>query len=109
MAPPVAFDDLMRGDKAALAAALAQIESNPHDAATIELLTRAFERPRAHVIGVTGPPGVGKSTLLGKLIESLRARGRTVGGIAVDPSSRRSGGGLLGDRLPPAAHPREQG
>jgi LAO/AO transport system kinase len=109
MAPPVAFDDLMRGDKASLAAALAQIESNPHDAATIELLTRAFERPRAHVIGVTGPPGVGKSTLLGKLIENMRARGRTVGVIAVDPSSKRSGGALLGDRIRLATDPEDQG
>jgi len=52
----------------------------------------------AHVIGVTGPPGAGKSTLLGALLARWRAQGRTVALLAVDPSSRRSGGSLLGDR-----------
>src|SRR5215211_358145 len=53
---------------------------------------------RAHVVGVTGPPGAGKSTLLGELVRAWRAAGRTVAVLAVDPSSRRSGGALLGDR-----------
>ncbi|MHB8243060.1 MAG: AAA family ATPase [Solirubrobacteraceae bacterium] len=52
----------------------------------------------AHVIGVTGPPGAGKSTLLAALLHAWRADGRTVAMLAVDPSSRRSGGSLLGDR-----------
>src|ERR671925_1956717 len=52
----------------------------------------------AHLIGVTGPPGAGKSTLLSALIPEWRGRGRTVAVLAVDPSSRRSGGSLLGDR-----------
>jgi LAO/AO transport system kinase len=52
----------------------------------------------AHVIGVTGPPGAGKSTLLGELVRAWRAGGRSVAVLAVDPSSRRSGGALLGDR-----------
>jgi LAO/AO transport system kinase len=52
----------------------------------------------AHVIGVTGPPGAGKSTLLSALLHAWRAAGRTVAMLAVDPSSRRSGGSLLGDR-----------
>jgi LAO/AO transport system kinase len=51
-----------------------------------------------HVIGVTGPPGAGKSTLLGALIAAWRGGGRSVAVVAVDPSSRRSGGALLGDR-----------
>ncbi|HEX3911515.1 MAG TPA: AAA family ATPase [Solirubrobacteraceae bacterium] len=51
-----------------------------------------------HVIGVTGPPGAGKSTLLSALLKAWRAQGRTVAMLAVDPSSRRSGGSLLGDR-----------
>jgi LAO/AO transport system kinase len=52
----------------------------------------------AHVVGVTGPPGAGKSTLLGELVRTWRADGRTVAALAVDPSSRRSGGALLADR-----------
>jgi len=52
----------------------------------------------AHVIGVTGPPGAGKSTLLSALLHAWRAQERTVAILAVDPSSRRSGGSLLGDR-----------
>ncbi|HTA32921.1 MAG TPA: GTP-binding protein [Solirubrobacteraceae bacterium] len=52
----------------------------------------------AHVIGVTGPPGAGKSTLLSALLHAWRAQSRTVAMLAVDPSSRRSGGSLLGDR-----------
>jgi LAO/AO transport system kinase len=51
-----------------------------------------------HVIGVTGPPGAGKSTLLSELVRAWRARDRSVAVLAVDPSSRRSGGSLLGDR-----------
>jgi GTPase len=52
----------------------------------------------AHVVGVTGPPGAGKSTLLGELVRTWRADGRSVAALAVDPSSRRSGGALLADR-----------
>jgi LAO/AO transport system kinase len=52
----------------------------------------------AHVVGVTGPPGVGKSSLLSRLVAGWRQRGRSVAVLAVDPSSRRSGGSLLGDR-----------
>jgi len=51
-----------------------------------------------HVIGITGPPGAGKSTLLSALLHAWRERGQTVAMLAVDPSSRRSGGALLGDR-----------
>jgi LAO/AO transport system kinase len=52
----------------------------------------------AHVVGITGPPGAGKSTLLSALVAAWRAAGRTVAVLAVDPSSKRSGGSLLGDR-----------
>jgi LAO/AO transport system kinase len=62
-----------------------------------------------HVIGVTGPPGAGKSTLLSALLRSWRARGRTVAMLAVDPSSRRSGGALLGDRARIEFDPADRG
>jgi LAO/AO transport system kinase len=62
-----------------------------------------------HVVGVTGPPGAGKSTLLSALVRVWRARGRTVGVLAVDPSSKRSGGALLGDRARIEADPSDRG
>jgi LAO/AO transport system kinase len=86
------------GGKAALAAALALLEEAPEGEPALALLDQAFAAPRAQVVGVTGPPGVGKSTLLGALIRHWRGEGRRVGVIAVDPSSRASGGALLGDR-----------
>ncbi len=89
---------LAAGGKPALASALARLERAPEDTDTLALLDAAYAQPRAHVVGVTGPPGVGKSTLIGALIVHWRAAARTVGVIAVDPSSRRSGGALLGDR-----------
>jgi LAO/AO transport system kinase len=89
---------LAAGGKPALAAALALLERAPEDEATLALLDAAYAAPRARVVGVTGPPGVGKSTLIGALIAHWRAQGTTVGVIAVDPSSRSSGGALLGDR-----------
>lgn len=103
------FEKLKTGEKSALAAALAQIESDAGTDATADLLSRAYAEPRAHVVGVTGPPGVGKSTLLGKLIANLRAANHTVGVIAVDPSSKRSGGALLGDRIRLATDPHDKG
>jgi LAO/AO transport system kinase len=63
----------------------------------------------AHVVGVTGPPGAGKSTLLGELVRAWRAAGRSVAVLAVDPSSRRSGGALLGDRARIAFDPSDGG
>jgi LAO/AO transport system kinase len=89
---------LASGGKPALAAALAALERAPEDESTLALLDAAYAAPRAQVVGVTGPPGVGKSTLLAALIALWRGEGRSVGVIAVDPSSRRSGGALLGDR-----------
>jgi LAO/AO transport system kinase len=62
-----------------------------------------------HVIGVTGPPGAGKSTLLSELVAAWRAQGRTVGVLAVDPSSKVSGGALLGDRARITYDPDDRG
>ncbi len=61
----------------------------------------------AHVVGITGPPGVGKSSLLSRLVAEWRARQRSVAVLAVDPSSRRSGGALLGDRARIDSDPRD--
>jgi len=92
------LDPLRSGDKRALAEALARIERDPHGPGTTALLDAAFAEIRGLTVGVTGPPGVGKSTLLDALIARLRAADRTVAVIAVDPSSVRTGGALLGDR-----------
>lgn len=85
--------------KRALAAALAGLERNPESETSQALLDAAWHEPRAHVVGVTGPPGVGKSSLCAAMVAAWRRAGRTVGVIAVDPSSRTSGGALLGDRV----------
>jgi LAO/AO transport system kinase len=75
-------------------------EANSHARALLAAIAPAKlggEAP-GHIVGVTGPPGVGKSSLLSRLITEWRARGRSVAVLAVDPTSRRSGGALLGDR-----------
>ena len=63
----------------------------------------------AHVVGITGPPGAGKSSLPSQLVPAWRRRGRSVAVLAVDPSSRRSGGSLLGDRARIAVDPADDG
>ena len=64
--------------------------------------------PPGHIVGMTGPPGVGKSSLLSRLVAEWRARERSVAVLAVDPSSRRSGGSLLGDRARIEADPADR-
>jgi LAO/AO transport system kinase len=96
---------LRERDLSAAPAALNLLESSsPDDLVQAAALlsevapaTLGGEAP-AHLIGVTGPPGAGKSTLLSALLGAWRAGGQTVAMLAVDPSSRRSGGSLLGDR-----------
>jgi len=85
------------GGRRAMSRALSDIESR-YDAMA-PVLDAALTDQRARTLGLTGPPGAGKSSLLGALIGRWRAAGDSVGVIAVDPSSRRSGGALLGDRL----------
>ncbi len=70
-----------------------------------EVLASVFPHTgRAHIIGITGPPGAGKSTLANAMISQLRSRGRRVGVVAIDPSSPFSGGAILGDRVRMARH-----
>lgn len=95
---PSDLDALRAGGKAALARALSALETAPDDPDLVALLDAALAAPGGLVLGLTGPPGVGKSSLISALLSRLRGRGTTVGVIAVDPSSRRSGGALLGDR-----------
>ncbi len=86
------------GDRRALPRLLTLVENrDPVGIAALELL---YPRTgRAHVVGVTGPPGSGKSTLVAALVEAIRASGRTVAVVAIDPSSPVSGGAVLGDRI----------
>jgi LAO/AO transport system kinase len=100
---------LKSGGKPAVAAALAALERRPDAAESLTVLDGAYAAPLAHVVGLTGPPGVGKSTLAGALIRLYRRQGRRVAVIAVDPSSRRSGGALLGDRTRLATDPADDG
>ncbi len=101
--------DIAAGGKRALAAALVRVEREAGTADVVALLDEAYAEPKGWVIGITGPPGVGKSTLINALIAHWRKSGETVGVIAVDPSSRISGGALLGDRARMASDPSDQG
>jgi LAO/AO transport system kinase len=90
---------LRDGGKRALAAALVDLERDGDSAGALALLDEAWRTSKAHVVGITGPPGVGKSSLCAALVAAWRQDGRSVGVIAVDPSSKASGGALLGDRV----------
>jgi GTPase len=96
---------LRERDLSAAPAALNLIESRAPDAREQAAALLAAVSPAAfgheataHIVGVTGPPGVGKSSLLSQLVKHWRSQDRSVAVLAVDPSSRRSGGSLLGDR-----------
>lgn len=99
---------LLTGERAALARALTVLERDRDDAKTL-LRAIAPALGRAQVVGFTGPPGAGKSTLVSAYVAALRAREKTVGVVAVDPSSPLSGGAILGDRLRMAAHMGDDG
>jgi LAO/AO transport system kinase len=96
-------DRLLSGDPRAIARAISLIEDE--SPARAELVRRIFPKSgRAYLVGVTGPPGAGKSTLVDRLIGEIRKGGRTVGVVAVDPTSPFSGGAILGDRVRMQAH-----
>ncbi|GAB6053834.1 methylmalonyl Co-A mutase-associated GTPase MeaB [Magnetospira thiophila] len=99
---------LTTGDRAALARAITAVENETADAQAV-LAAIQPHLGRARVIGVTGSPGAGKSTLVSALVGRYRQRGRTVGVVAVDPSSPLSGGALLGDRVRMSDHAGDPG
>ena len=94
---------LLDGDPRALARAITAVENSLPNAAEILAALRPHTG-RATLIGVTGPPGAGKSTLIDALIAELRRRKKSVSVLAVDPSSPMSGGALLGDRVRMNSH-----
>ena len=99
---------VLAGDVRAVARAISLIENEAPEGAA--LIGRVFANTgRAYLIGVTGPPGAGKSTLVDRLASEYRKAGRTVGIIAVDPTSPYSGGAILGDRVRMQAHANDDG
>ncbi len=101
-------DLVLAGDPRAIARAISLVEDDAD--AGRALIGRIYERTgRAYLIGVTGAPGVGKSTLVDRLVAEVRRAGRTVGVLAVDPTSPFSGGAILGDRVRMGTHSTDAG
>ena len=99
---------VLEGDPRALARAISLIEDEAPEGA--ELVRRIFAQTgRAYLIGITGAPGSGKSTLVDRLTAAIRATSQTVGIVAVDPTSPFSGGAILGDRVRMQAHAGDAG
>jgi LAO/AO transport system kinase len=101
-------DRVLRGETRAVARLMRNIDDRVPGHR--DFLRRLFSATgRAHIIGITGNPGVGKSTLVDRLIEALRAQGKRVGVVAIDPSSPLSGGAILGDRIRMQRHALDDG
>jgi LAO/AO transport system kinase len=101
-------EGVLSGDVRAIARVISLVEDAQPGAAA--LLSRLFPRAGGSlVVGVTGPPGAGKSTLVDRMTARLRKQGRTVGIVAVDPTSPFSGGAILGDRIRMQAHATDDG
>ncbi|MDF2955163.1 MAG: GTPase of the G3E family [Candidatus Alkanophagales archaeon MCA70_species_2] len=94
----VLVHSLLSGDRKALARLITLVENRPQLRREIVRRIHSYTG-HAYVVGITGAPGSGKSTLVDKLTGELRARGKTVGIIAIDPTSPFTGGAILGDRI----------
>jgi LAO/AO transport system kinase len=99
---------MLAGDRLALARLITQVENR---SAAVPAIMRAVHAraQRGYVVGMTGPPGAGKSTVVDRITAALRAEGQTVGIVAVDPSSPFTGGAVLGDRIRMQAHTLDAG
>ena len=91
-------EQVLKGDKRAVAKLISMVEDD--DPGATEALASVYPKTgNAHVVGFTGPPGVGKSSLINRLVREFRRRGKKVGVVAVDPTSPFTGGAVLGDRI----------
>ena len=100
--------ELLRGDKQAAARLISIVEDDGDEARGIMQEIRPFTG-KAHIVGITGAPGSGKSTIISSLTGLLRGKNRKVGVIAVDPTSPVTGGALLGDRIRMQEHSGDRG
>ncbi len=96
-------DRMLGGDRVALAKLMTMVENRHPETAAIMAAIHG-RAGRAYTIGITGPPGAGKSTMVDRLVGELRSAGQRVGIVAIDPSSPFSGGALLGDRIRMQSH-----
>ena len=101
--PMALADGVRRGERASIARMLTLVEAGD-EAARPAIASLVADGGRAYTVGITGAPGAGKSSLTDRLVTMLRSRGDAVSVLAVDPSSPRTGGAILGDRVRMGAH-----